>query len=183
MSFKSQLIGFRRVFYQMSYSDEYTYYYLTNIFIFVNASLIWLGKTCGKDSSIISWMLINTTTITNAIWLWYSYNRSGSMPHILHGNGSFRPVVSPPSRFALHYVSRFALLPRVVSPTTWCRFAHFLNLYFIEDIVKNLQFLFPSMMILLYFFKNDRSFISSSKWYIYVIWITVNSRLQSIVYR
>ena len=46
------------------------------------------------------------------------------------GNGSFRPlsrspwvvspwVVSPPSRFALHYVSRFALLPWVVSPTTW----------------------------------------------------------------
>ena len=33
------------------------------------------------------------------------------------------------------------------------RFAHFLNLYFIEDIVKNLQFLFPSMKILLYFFK------------------------------
>ena len=47
-----------------------------------------------------------------------------------YGNGSFRPlsrspwVVSPwlvllPSRFALHYVSRFALLPWVVSPTTW----------------------------------------------------------------
>ena len=46
------------------------------------------------------------------------------------GNGSFRPlsrspwvvspwVVSPPSRFALHYVSRFALLPWVVSPTVW----------------------------------------------------------------
>ena len=46
------------------------------------------------------------------------------------GNGSFRPlsrspwvvspwVVSPPSRFALHYVSRFALLPWVVSPTIW----------------------------------------------------------------
>ena len=27
-------------------------------------------------------------------------------------------------------------------------------LYCIEDIVKNLQFLFPSMKILLYFFKN-----------------------------
>ena len=47
---------------------------------------------------------------------------------VWHGNGSFRPlsrspwvvspwVVSPPSRFALHYVSRFALLPWVVSPT------------------------------------------------------------------
>ena len=46
------------------------------------------------------------------------------------GNGSFRPlypspwvvspwVVSPPSRFALHYVSRFALLPWVVSLTIW----------------------------------------------------------------
>ena len=28
-------------------------------------------------------------------------------------------VVSPPSRFALHYVSRFAFLPWVVSPTVW----------------------------------------------------------------
>ena len=41
------------------------------------------------------------------------------------GNGSFRPlsrspwVVSPPSRFALHYLSRFALLPWVVPPTFW----------------------------------------------------------------
>ena len=33
------------------------------------------------------------------------------------------------------------------------RFAHFLNSYFIEDIVKNLQFLFPSTKILLYLFK------------------------------
>ena len=49
---------------------------------------------------------------------------------LVDGNGSFRPlsrsprvvspwVVSPPSRFALHYVSRFALLPWVVSHTTW----------------------------------------------------------------
>ena len=59
--------------------------------------------------------------------------------------------------------------PRVVSPSiTWVvspsypesfahylmsRFAHFLNLFFIEDLMKNLQFLFPSMKILLYFFK------------------------------
>ena len=55
------------------------------------------------------------------------------------------------------------------------RFAHFLNLYFIEDIVKNLQFLFPSMKILLNFLKkkkkkkkNDSAFINWSKWYIYV---------------
>ena len=33
------------------------------------------------------------------------------------------------------------------------RFVHYLNLHFIEDIVKTLQFLFPSMKILLYFFK------------------------------
>ena len=61
------------MFYQLSYSDEYTYCCITNIFTFVNASLIWLGKSYGKDSSIVSWMLINTTTITNAIWLWSSY--------------------------------------------------------------------------------------------------------------
>ena len=78
------------------------------------------------------------------------------------GNGSFRPL----SRFAL---SRFALsrfapesfrppLRESFRPHTlsrfahylMSRFAHFLNLYFIEDIVKNLQFLFPSMKILLY---------------------------------
>ena len=42
------------------------------------------------------------------------------------------------------------------------RFAHFLNLYFIEDIVKNLQFLFPSMKILLYFFKKKKKIGPSS---------------------
>ena len=47
---------------------------------------------------------------------------------------SFRPPTL--SRFAHFLVSRFA---------------HFLNLYFIEDIVINLQFLFPSMKILVIF--------------------------------
>ena len=59
------------MFYQL-----YTYCCITNIFTLVNASLIWLGKPRGKDSSIFSWMLINTTTTTtNAIWLWSSCKR------------------------------------------------------------------------------------------------------------
>ena len=80
------------------------------------------------------------------------------------GNGSFRPLSRSLSRFAL---SRFApesfrpSLRESFCPPTLSRFAHylmsrlahFLNLYFIEDIVKNLQFLFPSIKILLYFFK------------------------------
>ena len=62
---------------------------------------------------------------------------------------SFRPrVVSPSITWVVShsYLSRFAHY-------LMSRFAHFLNLYFIEGIVKNLQVLFPSMKILLYFFK------------------------------
>ena len=78
----------------------------------------------------------------------------------LKGNGSFHPlscsprVVSPLSRFAPE--SFRPPLRESFRPPTLSRFAHylmshfahFLKLYFIEDIVKNLQFLFPSMKFL-----------------------------------
>ena len=86
----------------------------------------------------------------------------GCLPCSHKGNGSFRPlsrspwvvstwVVSPPSfrpplreSFRPPTLSRFAHY-------LMSRFAHFLNLYFIEAIVINIQFLFPSMKILVIF--------------------------------
>ena len=72
------------------------------------------------------------------------------------GNGSFRPLSRAPC-FAPE--SFRPSLRKSFRPPTLSRFAHylmsrsthFLNLYSIEDIVINLQFLFPSMKILVIF--------------------------------
>ena len=78
-----------------------------------------------------------------------NFEVTGRFAHFPVRPESFRPEsFRPPLResFRPLNLSRFAHC--LVS-----RFVHFLNLYFIEDIVINLQFLFPSMKILVIFFK------------------------------
>ena len=90
--------------------------------------------------------------------LWTHQMVTGRFAHFPVRPESFRPEsFSPPSRFAPESF-RPSLLESFRPPTLSrfahylvSRFAHFLNLYLIQDIVINLQFLFPSMKILVIF--------------------------------
>ena len=138
-----------------------------NLLITVKVSLLtWTSPSKGHQ-------VWTNHTLKNALspyfinkCIWYTF--------ALKGNGSFRPlsrsprVVSPPSRFALHYVSRFALLPRVVSPTVWRVVSHFLNLFYWGYCVKFTAFAFFNEDFGYISLKNDMSFINLSKWYIYL---------------
>ena len=114
------------------------------------------------------------------VWkLYFNMFSTDCFRHIItihiFGNGSFRPlscspwvvsprVVSPPSRFALYYVSRFALLPWVVSPTTWWvvspKFWIYISLRVLWKFYSfcSLQWRFCYISL-----KNDRSFVNWSK--------------------
>ena len=74
---------------------------------------------------------------------------TGPFAHFPVRPESFRPrVVSPSITWVVS-----PSYPESFRPYLTSRFARYLNLHFIEDIVKILQFLFPSMKILLHFFK------------------------------